>query len=393
MVVEDMKIKYDKRYFTYSFYIFLLVTALMFVYKTLDNIGGIIASIGTLLDSTFKLLTPFIIGFVVAYLLNPYVMWIETYIFGNKRSVFKSKQRRLLSILLVYFMVIGLITLAIIYIAPKVVNSIGDLINRIPEYFVQAEVFITEFLQKHELDKLYNISAYIEKYIISFMNRYDLQNIDVAISSLLKGVMNITTIFLHYILGFIIGFYLLMEKEGFIADLKRFLRALLKDETVEAWGEFAAQVNDIFSRFIIGKAIDSAIIGGLCFIGLMILNIKYALLISVIIGVTNMIPYFGPIIGGVPAVLITLFDDPVKALWLAVFILVLQQFDGMVLGPKILGNSIGLSPFWIIFAIIIGGGFFGIAGMFLGVPTIAVIRLLLLQFVDKRIQQKETTEI
>jgi predicted PurR-regulated permease PerM len=367
----------------------------LIVYKTVDNIIGIIDSIKSLIDYTWRLLLPFVIGFAAAYLFNPYVMWLERNLFKGHISnrIKRMKTRRLISILLVYVIVLGLITLCVIYIAPKVVKSVSDVVNNIPEYYKRMDTFISDISEKYDLLTVYDVSQYAERYMTVFIEKYNLQNIDIALSSVMKGIVNITTVFLRYILGLIISFYILMEKEEFKAQFRKFFCAILKVETVESLEGFIIKVNQIFSKFIIGKAIDSAIIGVLCFIGLMILDIKYALLISVIIGITNMIPYFGPIIGGIPAVLITLFDSPVKALWVAVFILILQQFDGMVLGPKILGDSIGLSPFWIIFAIIIGGGFFGVAGMFLGVPVVAVIKLLLVNFIEKRIRIKENEGI
>ncbi|WHH60720.1 AI-2E family transporter [Petroclostridium sp. X23] len=390
-----MRAKYERRYIRYSFYIFLLVTAVLIVYKTVDNIIGIIDSIKSLIDYTWRLLLPFVIGFAAAYLFNPYVMWLERNLFKGHISnrIKRMKTRRLISILLVYVIVLGLITLCVIYIAPKVVKSVSDVVNNIPEYYKRMDTFISDISEKYDLLTVYDVSQYAERYMTVFIEKYNLQNIDIALSSVMKGIVNITTVFLRYILGLIISFYILMEKEEFKVQFRKFFCAILKVETVESLEGFIIKVNQIFSKFIIGKAIDSAIIGVLCFIGLMILDIKYALLISVIIGITNMIPYFGPIIGGIPAVLITLFDSPVKALWVAVFILILQQFDGMVLGPKILGDSIGLSPFWIIFAIIIGGGFFGVAGMFLGVPVVAVIKLLLVNFIEKRIRIKENEGI
>ncbi|NLY43674.1 MAG: AI-2E family transporter [Clostridiaceae bacterium] len=385
-----MKIKVERSFLKYCIYIFVLVSALIFVYKTLDNISGIISSIAGFLGFVWRLLLPFVIGFVIAYLLDPYVIWIEKHLFKNRKKVLVSeKWSKLLSIIFVYIIFIGTIILGFVYIIPIAIKNVVDLIGKVPQYYLQLEVIISEFLDKYNLYNLSQLYEYAEKYILSVLNSYDVKHIDIAINAVMRGVLDITTIFLHYILGFVIGFYFLMEKEDLKKGIKKFLRAIVKDETVEKWIDFAGQVNDIFSRFIVGRAIDSSIIGVLCFVGLMFLKVRYALLLSVIVGVTNMIPYFGPIIGAVPAVVITLFDSPIKALWVAIFIFILQQFDGMVLGPKIVGSSIGLSPLWIIFAIMVGGGVLGVVGMFLGVPCIAVIRLLLSNFIEERLRLKD----
>ena len=151
----------------------------------------------------------------------------------------------------------------------------------------------------------------------------------------------------------------------------------------------ARKSNEIFGGFISGKIIDSLIIGLLCYIGLVILNMPYTILVSVIVGVTNVIPFFGPYIGAVPSIIIIALDNPIKGLYFAIFILVLQQLDGNVIGPKILGDSTGLSPFWVVFAIIIGGGLFGFAGMLLGVPTFAVIYYIAGEAVGSRLKKRQ----
>jgi len=162
-----------------------------------------------------------------------------------------------------------------------------------------------------------------------------------------------------------------------------------KEDIVNLIISAAGRVNEMFQRFILGKTVDSAIIGGICYIGMLILDMPFAVMLSVIVGVTNMIPYFGPLIGAIPSVLIVLLTEGgSKALILAIFILILQQFDGNVLGPKILGDAIGVSPLWIIFSIIIGGAAGGPFGMFIGVPVVASIKMFMDEFIDKKYNEK-----
>ena len=381
-----MRIRYERKYFKYSVYVFLVIAASILVYKALDNANHIRNFIGFV----GSLLMPFIIGYVIAYFCNPPVKWIETRLLKNiKKDAKYSKRRRGLSILLVYVIFLGVLSLILTQVVPTIIKSSVELVSGIPDYLLEMQNFMDDLTSKYDFTYAQEFFEYFDTQAEAFLKQFDFQNVERFLGSVMKGVFNITTVILDFFLGLIIGFYFLMEKEVFIASIKRFLRVMFKDETAKGLIEFGMEVDYIFSKFIIGKSIDSLIIGILCFIGMTIMNIKYAAIISLIIGITNMIPYFGPFIGGVPAFIITLFNAPIKALWVALFVFILQQFDGMVLGPKILGESTGLNPVWIIFAILVGGGFFGIVGMFLGVPVVAVLRLLLVRFMDKKMKEKE----
>lgn len=181
---------------------------------------------------------------------------------------------------------------------------------------------------------------------------------------------------------------MLKDKEYFARNFSRLTYAIFPKNKAEIIIEFFKEIKEAFSKFFVGKALDSLIIGILCFIGCLIMKVRYALLISLIVGVTNMIPYFGPFIGMIPAAIITVFYSPFKALWVIIFIFLLQQFDGLYLGPKILGIQVGLKPFWIILAILVGGGFFGVWGMLFAVPIAAVVKTVLGKYVTKQHKQK-----
>lgn len=200
--------------------------------------------------------------------------------------------------------------------------------------------------------------------------------------------MSVTSRVMSFVVGIIISIYVLMGKERFFAQSKKLLSALIPTPAVDRIVQITHQSHEIFSGFISGKILDSCIVGLLCFIGMVIFRWPYAVLISVMVGVTNVIPYFGPFFGAIPSVLIMLIVDPVKAIWLALFILALQQLDGNVIGPKILGNSTGLSAFWVIFSITVFGSLFGVVGMFIGVPLFAVIYSLVRQFCEWRLSCK-----
>ncbi|ABR50703.1 protein of unknown function UPF0118 [Alkaliphilus metalliredigens QYMF] len=384
-----MKIEWDKEYLKYSLYAFLTIAMAIMLYQILDNAGYFFENIFLRLGILKRILSPVIIGIFIAYLLNPGVRWFENYIYCRVEYIAnKKKLLRVLSVVTMYLLVIGLIVTVIIFVAPQIGNNISDILRRMPEYINYSNDLINHWSEELDLRNLSNVTDQFENNVNDIFNRvsaileYILENIIVSIMSITSGVLN-------FVLGIVISFYLLGDKESFKKGTERVLRATLADKTVNKMKDFGREADMIFSKFIIGKSLDSFIIAIMCLIGLQIMGIRYALLISVIIGITNMIPYFGPFIGAVPAVIITFFDSPVKAAWVLLFILGLQQFDGLILGPKILGDSVGLSPVWIIFSIIIGGGLFGLMGMFLGVPVIAIVRLLMNRLIDWRLEAKK----
>ena len=192
----------------------------------------------------------------------------------------------------------------------------------------------------------------------------------------------------NVLIGVIISVYLLVSKEKFLRQSKKVIYALCKPKKANLILHIGRKANEIFNGFIIGKIIDSAIIGVLCFIGVSIFKMPYALLVSVIVGVTNVIPVFGPYIGAVPCAILILLVDPMKGLGFIIFIILLQQLDGNVIGPKILGESTGLSPFWVVFSILLAGGLFGIVGMIVGVPTFALIYYIIKLFIQQKLEAK-----
>ena len=202
------------------------------------------------------------------------------------------------------------------------------------------------------------------------------------------GVVKTAYFIWDFFIGLIVAIYVLASREKFAAQTKKAMFAIFKTKHADRIIEVTRTANYVFSGFINGKILDSAIIGVLCFIGVTILKMPYPVLLAVIVGVTNVIPVFGPYIGAIPCILIVFMTNPLKALYLAIFIIALQTFDGNILGPKILGDSTGLSPFWVVFAIVLGGGLFGVTGMIIGVPTFAVIYFLIEEWISQRLTAK-----
>ncbi|SFH72533.1 Predicted PurR-regulated permease PerM [Tindallia magadiensis] len=391
-----MRIKWDHQYLKYTLYASLTIIIAIVFYHVVDNLTIFVDSLRLGFKWLRKLLSPFIIAGFIAYLLNPGVRWFETRffrrIFGKEKS---AKRRRNLSILSVYLIFAGALTALIMIIVPQIIANVRDIARRAPEYAAFIETFInrwsTEFrtIQIYHINiDLYDFAEPIEQNLDRYLDRAS-EIMEISVALVINRAMAITSGFLNFVLGLVISVYALADKESFKNGTESVLRAFFRKDKVEKIKDFGREADYLFSRFIVGKSIDSLIIGILCYIGMLVMDIRYALLLSVFVGVANMIPYFGPILGMIPAGLLTLIDSPVKAFWVVVFLLALQQFDGLYLGPKILGSSVGMPPFWVIFSIIIGGKLFGVMGMFLGVPVFSVIRLFLRKLFIALIQQKE----
>lgn len=330
-----------------------------------------------------SILIPLIWACIIAYLLNPLMQYFE--------RVFRLN--RLLSVTLVYLLVIFVLAGTLFLIIPRITNSVIEIIKDVPRY-----IDVTSIWLEDRLDDVKAVESIANTYNVSIEDLFDtdyqeqLQNIRDNVQGfvigLFKAVFDFTSGVFKFLMGIIISFYLLKDKEKFKEAFKKNMHVYLGHDKASWSIQLFRDIDKVFSKYLVGKTIDSIIIGLMCFVGLMLLKVKYAMLLSIIVGLTNMIPYFGPFIGAVPAIILTLFSSPLQALWVALFIFVLQQLDGLVIGPKILGDSVGTSPFWIIIAIIIGGGMFGVLGMLIAVPIMAVIRNLNNTYVDKKVRER-----
>jgi len=256
-----------------------------------------------------------------------------------------------------------------------------------PSYVVTVETWINRQADNWDFLDKYGVFDYIQSNLNNTMNQLN-TTLNPILNKTIIQVINITSALFNFIIGLIISIYLLKDKDIFKKGSKNLLYTFLDKDKADNIIEFGRELNIIFSRYLVGKIIDSLIIGVICFIGTLLLKVPYPLFISSIVTVTNMIPYFGPFIGMIPAFIITAFYNPVKAIWVLLFILALQQFDGLYLGPKILGIKVGLKPLWVITAIIVGGGLFGIIGMLLAVPVVAVGRTALNRYMSSKLKEK-----
>ncbi len=366
----------------------IVVFALIFKYAELKNACSVMLDV----------LQPIIIGAVLGYLFNPLLCYIEDGLHRlilpkvNNKDKAKHTIRTVASILtlLVFLALFGLILYMIV---PALIQSITNLINSMS---ANVDSFIKWYNQLQFVgDTDGKWEAYLimgSDYLVNWARTAIMPQLNDYVQTLTKSAINVVVVMKNVVIGLIVAVYVMMEKEHFAGQAKKMVFAVLPVKQANIVLHTVHRVDEIFGGFIIGKIIDSIIIGILCFIGCWILKMPYMLLVSVIVGVTNVIPFFGPIIGAVPCVIIVTITDPMHGLYLLLFILALQQLDGNVIGPKILGDSTGLSSFWVIFAIMVGSGLFGFAGMLFGVPAFAVIYYLIQQLVVHLLKRRKLPE-
>ena len=356
---------------------FFYGVALITVYKTFDNFAGVFKTV----REVFSLFTPFLIRFILAFFLYPAALWLEKKL-ADRKMKFLVKHRKTISVLTVYFSFIAVLVLGISVILPKVSVSLAEFLTQLPDYLFEIERFIVNHTEKGTL----LAKLHLDEMLRSISTQEIMQRIFMQdVWSYVKGVKGITDALMGWLMGIVICAYALLEKNSLFRIVRIFFGLFMKSETMDRIGGYVGKISNIFYKFFFGKMVDSLIIGILALIGFTLLNVPYGVLMAVIVMIFNMIPYFGPLIGAIPPVLVAFFGGEIySAIWVALFIFVLQQFDGIWLGPKILGDSVGVSPFWVIFAILIFGGLFGIWGMIFGVPAIAAIRMLAKDYFDDR---------
>jgi len=353
----------------------IALCAAVALFMALSNLS-VVASVW---DKIIGVLSPFIYAFALAFILNRPMMWLERTLFRSSRN------KRGLAIMYVYIITAAILITLFSLVVPQLGLSISYIIDTMPDFFVNTYNFTMNLLNEFHWSR--QLIAEIEELWSTVMNTITQFSL-----SALPGVLNFTFSLggtaVDLIMILIISVYMLAGKERLLFQFKKATYAFLNRENAKALVSLAHRANFMFSEFIIGKLIDSTIIGILAFIGMMFIYPDYAVLIAVIIGVTNMIPFFGPFIGAIPSGFILLVVSPMSAVVFAIFVFALQQFDGNILGPKILGDSLGLSPIWILAGIMIGNGLFGLVGMLIGVPSFAVIYSLVSEHMSARLKSK-----
>lgn len=428
---QPLKIKWNKKYTTIATYalvvIALTVLFIVFVFR-FDSFSKGFSWIGTVA-------APIICGVVIAYIINPLVMWIERTFFRKlvndpppeknivmqklaetkagdtavvraleKRTVPLEKKlsrrrtaARALSVTISYIAVLSVLTGICIAVVPSVAKSLIDLADQMPGYIKKLDAFLSDFFANNKdiagliSDSFDEIGSFVQK--LSAMLQPMAGDIASGVLSFAAGLL---TGLKNVVIGLIIAIYLLFSKERLLAQLKKIFFAFFKNSTCQRVFHVAGKSNGIFKNYIISNLIDAIIIFAVMAVGMLVLDMPYPMLIAVVCGVTNLIPFFGPFIGAIPCGVLILLVDPVKVIWFGLYVLVLQQLDGNVIKPHLFGESMGLPAIWVLVAITVGGNLFGVPGMLLGVPVFAVIYMLFAEFVTDRLKKKnmpgKTTE-
>ena len=373
--------------------IFLLVafTLCLLIFMLIYNHEGVTSGI----QGVLYILRPVIFGLAIAYVMNPVMRFFERKLepalqkkIKNERALHRTN--RVLSMLIAFAILIGIVVFLLMLVIPQTVESISGLLVSLPP---RIEGWIRVIHEKTAT--MGDAGSYIDKGIdtvVSMVNGFDASNMLGMAQSVIGGVIGGVQFVLHLIIGVIIAVNVLGMKELLQSQCKKVIYAIFKARPANVILEVGRKADEVFSSFIIGKLIDSAIIGVICYVGVLIMGMPNPLLIALIVGVTNVIPFFGPIFGAIPACLLVFLQEPLKALWLLIFIIILQQLDGNVIGPKILGDSTGLPPFWVLVAILLFGGIWGVAGMLLGVPLMALIQYVLHRLFGALLRRKGYTE-
>lgn len=341
-----------------------IVITIMVTIKIIDNYELFFQWV----KKIFSIVSPFIYAFIIAYILNPIMKFFED----------RFKFNRGKSILTTYILIVAIFTVFSAYLMPKIVTSIMDIIKNIPEFTKISQNYFNTLLADERIKSILLSTGDMElkpDFIVSKVSSF----LATILNTFLLKTVSFTNSFVKWLFGFIISIYILMDKENLMELGKKLVYILLRKKSADGVLEFLWNLHDMIGVYIGTKAIDSTIIGVMAFVGLVVIKSPYSLLIALIVGITNMIPYFGPFIGMIVAFTINIFFSPIKAIIVLVFLFLLQQFDAWYLDPKLIGDKVGLKPFAVIFAVTLGGGLYGPIGMILGVPILAAIKT----YIDK----------
>lgn len=381
-----MKFEKNNRYFTIAVYAFLVIAAsvlLIFAFLSPDKITWVI-------NRFFAITAPLIVGFTIAFILNPVLNFFEKNLFKKLWANGEHpKGKRAISLACTYVIFLGVVSAFVAIVLPSVIASVTDLINNIQGYYNKGIVFVEEFLIKLNistdiLDPFTDVGSRLIEFVVDALKTALPQLYSVAVSA--------TSVIKNTFVGFIFSIYMLSSKEIFCRQFKKVITTFFKKKTQDRIYRIGSLSYGTFSKYISGFLVDSIIVGIICYIVMSIFGWPYPALISILIGATNMIPFFGPFIGAIPATFLILLVNPWQAVFFVIFIVVLQQVDGNIICPKILGQRVGLASFWVMVAIVIGGSMFGIMGMLIGVPTFAVIYSLMRSYLDRKHKERQIKE-
>ena len=360
-------------------YWFTFAVAIIAVYKTLDNFNDILAFIKKL----FGILMPFFMGVLLAYLF--YIPSKKLEKLYSKAKILKRFSRKL-AVFSVYVIAILCIILLFNVILPAISKSVTELTNNFPSYYESIKGYINELPDNSIINKEKIKEAISNIGNIDFASYFNTEKI----IDYIKGVVNVAQGIFSVFVTIIMSIYILLQRDDIVKFMKKFAGAIFKEETCKTLGKYFKRGNEVFFKFISSQLLDAILVGIITSIAMLIMKVKYAVLLGFIIGLFNIIPYFGAIVGVGIAIVVTLITGGLsQAIWVAVIVIILQQIDANIINPKIVGDSLSLSPILVIFAVTVGGAYLNFLGMLLGVPVVAVIKIIICDYIDYRNEKRE----
>lgn len=371
----------ERRVWTKWFYWFTFAVAIIVIFKTLDNFTEIKNGIGNFLH----IIMPFILGIILSYVLYVPVRNLEKLLKKIKKIKFISKRARGLSVVIIYILALIVLALVFNYILPIICASVIDFVNHFQDYYNIISTKITE-LPDDSILKSEIITNTISQ--VGKINITDYVNIE-KLTQYAQGALSIATGIFNFFVSIIVSAYILLERGEILKFLRKISNAIFEENTCKSISKYFHRTNEIFLKFIASQLLDAIVVGVLTSIAMSILGVRYAVLLGVMIGLFNMIPYFGAIIAVIISALITFITGGFsQAIWMIVITTILQQIDANIINPKIVGESLKISPLLVIFAVTVGGAYFNILGMFLAVPVVAVLKVLIGDFIEFKNSQK-----
>lgn len=358
----------------------IVILFAIIAYHLIDNFDTTMSS----LASIFGIFSPIIGGFVLAYLLNIPMKAIELKLL--KKVKLKPSLKRVLSLVLTLVLVIGFFTVSVYFVLPQLISSLQQLqIEASTDYLSQLAAFFQEkFDQLNLSDDLINQILAVWETIVNGATTFMLSIADKA----LGAVSGIIAVVFNAIISTVLGLYILLSKEKLTQTFKKVFYAFTPKDFCDQATKYLRIINSSFENFIRGQIVEAFILGVVCYIGMLIFRFEYPLVISFLVGLTNIIPLFGPYIGAIPALLLLVIINPIQALWFVLFLIVLQQIESNLIYPRVVGSNMGISGFWIIFAVVVGNSLFGILGILLGIPLLSSLYVIVKEIAEKRLKEK-----
>ena len=374
----------NSKYFTISVYAILVFLACALIARIIFSFSSVWGALGRITG----VLSPFIVGLILAYLINPLYKFLDFTFF--QKWLHMTKRRglsKVLSLLIAYVITFGIVITLIAFVIPQFVNSISTFVNNLGSYTKQIQEVINDIQNTFKNLNLTFLTEGINSFIPSLTSKLS-EWAQTLMSTVVNTSISIVSGVIKAIVAIFVSVYMLSDKQRLEHSLRNLFYALFKEERAARISRIARESSTIFSNFFTGKIFDSLIIGFLCAIGMLIFRLPYVVMVSVFVGITNIIPYFGPFVGAIPSILIMLMVGWKEAIIFTILILVIQQLDGNLIGPRIIGNSTGLRPIWVLFAITVGAWVAGVGGMLFGVPVMAVIGNLVEEAVNDKLKEK-----